>query len=68
MYAILYKNQNCFIGISSPMVTSYYIMDIWIVETDPNNSTSYLDLHEGELCVANKVFNQCRSGIFQLRN
>lgn len=42
-------------GISSPMMTSYFIAEIFIIETDPANRSHQIDVTLAELCTSDKV-------------
>lgn len=43
-------------GISSPMMTSYFIAEIFIIETDPANRSHQIDVTLAEMCTSDKVF------------
>lgn len=42
-------------GISSPMISSYFIAEFYIIETDPNNKSHWIDVTEAEMCTSIKV-------------
>lgn len=42
-------------GISSPMISSYYIAEFYIIHTDPDNRSHMIDVTEAEMCVSEKV-------------
>lgn len=42
-------------GISSPMISSYYIAEFYIIHTDPENRSHMIDVTEAEMCVSEKV-------------
>lgn len=42
-------------GISSPMMSSYYIAEFFIIATDPNNRSHMIDVAEAEMCTSEKV-------------
>lgn len=45
-------------GISSPMISSYYIAEFYIIHTDPENRSHMIDVTEAEMCVSEKEPNQ----------
>ncbi|KAJ6645964.1 Cholecystokinin receptor [Pseudolycoriella hygida] len=45
-------------GISSPMISSYYIAEFYIVFTDPHNRSHMIDIEEAEMCTSEKEPNQ----------
>lgn len=42
-------------GISSPMISSYFIAEFFIITTDPNNKSHWIDVTEAEMCTSIKV-------------
>lgn len=42
-------------GIASPMLTSYYLVDFYIILTDPKNHTIQLDVKLASTCISDKV-------------
>lgn len=42
-------------GISSPMISSYYITEFYIIHTDPDNRSHMIDVTEAEMCAGEKV-------------
>lgn len=42
-------------GISSPMIASYFIMEFYIIRTDPNDQSIAIDVEEAEMCTSDKV-------------
>lgn len=44
-------------GISSPMISSYFIVEFYIIHTDPDNRSHMIDIEEAEMCSSEKVIN-----------
>lgn len=42
-------------GISSPMMSSYYIAEFYIIYTDPGNQSHMIAIEEAEMCTSEKV-------------
>lgn len=42
-------------GIASPMVSAYFIVDIVVAETDPNNRTIGIRKYDAQICINKKV-------------
>lgn len=42
-------------GISSPMISSYYISEFYIIITDPDNRSHMIDVEQAEMCTSEKV-------------
>lgn len=42
-------------GISSPMISSYFIIEFYIIFTDPNNRSLMIDIEQAEMCTSEKV-------------
>ena len=47
----------CGAGIASPMYSAYFIMDIYVAETDPNNRTIGIRKYPAQVCINNKEEN-----------
>lgn len=45
----------CGVGIASPMLSAYFIVDITVAETDPNNRTVGIRKYPAQICVNDKV-------------
>lgn len=45
----------CGAGIASPMLSAYFIVDISVAETDPNNRTIGIRKYDAQICVNDKV-------------
>ncbi len=42
-------------GISSPMISSYYIVEFYIIYSNPDNRSEMLSIEEAEMCTSQKV-------------
>lgn len=42
-------------GISSPMISSYYIAEFYIIFTNPENRSDMIGIEEAEMCTSEKV-------------
>lgn len=57
---------DCFSGISSPLITSYYIFEFIIIETDADNHTVETGLRHAFICVGDKVTANIQINLMQM--
>lgn len=50
-------------GIASPMLSAYFIVDITVAETDPNNRTVGIRKYPAQICINDKTENASYYGI-----